>query len=376
MILCARLDGLTMREKLKSLQILRAIAASMVVFYHFAREGGKYSHTSSWIVSSGVGQLGEAGVDLFFVLSGFIMMLTAGELEGFCAAMEFMRKRVVRVYPPYWFWTTVLFILWRGHIALTSHAYSSAFLLKSYLLIPAFSEENLHPFLNQGWTLTFELLFYILFAIAVSIGFRRRRVAVVLLLVTLGYGSGFLFTLGSVARRILTNSLLFEFALGVVAGAVFTKLCAGMAERNQHRLARTCVASGLVLFLISTRFQGAESARLLFYGVPSFFVVLGAALWRERVYNTCLVFLGDASYSIYLTHGMGTMMFATLLRRSDVLQSVPLDLLIIGGTLILVPVCAAGYWLVERPLLKGFGSAQVTRTNARTQHESVHIAVS
>jgi peptidoglycan/LPS O-acetylase OafA/YrhL len=358
------------------MQILRAVAATMVVFYHFALEGSRYSHGRSCIVSSGLGRLGEAGVDLFFVLSGFIMFYTAGSLEGFAAALGFLKKRALRIYPVYWFWTTVLLILWKEHLALTSHVYSNAFLVKSYLLIPAFSGENLHPFLNQGWTLTYELLFYLLFAVAVAVGLRRRRVGGVLALVASGYGAGFAFAGGSVARQVLTNPLVFEFVFGVVVGDVCLKLQAEIVEEKRHRLAKIFLCLGVVLFVASIGVRGEEPARLLLYGVPSFCVVLGAALWRERAYHPYLVFLGDASYSIYLMHGMGVMVFATLLRRGGMLQRVPLDLLIFGGTLLLVPLCAVGYLVVERPLLSGGRWVGLRRRTVSESKEGVSVAVS
>jgi exopolysaccharide production protein ExoZ len=340
------------RAKLPSLQILRAIAASLVVFYHFSLEGNRYGHRHSWIASSGLGQLGEAGVDLFFVLSGFIMIYTAEQAEGLPEAVKFLKKRALRIYPSYWFWTTVLLVFWKVHLALASHRYSNAFLSKSYLLIPAFSGENLHPFLNQGWTLTYELLFYFLFSVALAIGFRRQRVIVLVMLVVCAYAAGFLAERGSIARQVLTNALIFEFAFGVIAGAMFLRFHIALSEIVRSRLSRVCVLLALAMLIVTTKIQGTEQARVFFYGVPGFLTVLGTALWSERPYHPYLIFLGDASYSIYLVHGMGVMVFATLLKRGERLQLIPLDLLIVGGTLVLVPVCAWAYFLVECPLLR------------------------
>jgi exopolysaccharide production protein ExoZ len=345
------LNETIMRAKLTSLQILRAIAALMVVFYHFSLEGSRYSLGPSWIVSCGLGRLGEAGVDLFFVLSGFIMIYTAEQIEGLQVAGRFLRKRALRIYPAYWFWTTVLLVLWKAHLALVSHRYSNVFLLKSYLLVPVFSGENLHPFLNQGWTLTYELMFYLLFSVVLAIGFRRLRVVMLITLIASAYTAGFLFAQGSVARQILTNALIFEFGFGVIAGAMFLRFQTTIPISAQHRLSRVCLLLGLVLLIVTTKIHGAEQARVLFYGVPAFFVVLGTAFRSQRSYHMYLVFLGDASYSIYLMHGMGVMVFATLLRRGGRLQHLPLDLLIASGTLLLVPVCAWGYLLVECPIL-------------------------
>jgi peptidoglycan/LPS O-acetylase OafA/YrhL len=125
-----------------------------------------------------------------------------------------------------------------------------------------------------------------------------------------------------------------------------------MTVEARHRLAWLCIFFGGVGFAGSIRYHAGDANRLLLYGVPSFCIVLGTALWKERVYHPYLVFLGDASYSIYLIHGLGVMLFATLLRRGGMLQRMPLDLLVVMGTLVLVPLCAMGYLVIERPILR------------------------
>jgi exopolysaccharide production protein ExoZ len=200
-------------------------------------------------------------------------------------------------------------------------------------------------------------------------------VLVVIALLFLCVGLGFLFPINSVARQILTNALLFEFALGAVAGAVCLKLYAAMRLEVRHALAKACVYVGAILFVISVTVHGEDSARLLIYGMPSFCVVMGAALWRERVYHPYLVFLGDASYSIYLIHGIGVMVFTSLLRRGGLLQRVPLDLLIAVGTLVMVPLCALGFTVVERPLLRAMRLVGVRRTDSREPCVTVNTAV-
>ena len=165
-----------MTKELKLVQILRAIAASMVVFNHF---NIAYSNCNrySFFFNSGLGHLGEAGVDLFFVISGFIMFYTQcpnpeTQKGSFSTAIQFLKKRILRIMPLYWFWTTVLLLLWATNIAFKEQHFNFKFITCSYFLIPYFSSHaGFRPLLEQGWSLAYEMYFYLIFAIVLI--FRR-----------------------------------------------------------------------------------------------------------------------------------------------------------------------------------------------------------
>ena len=105
-----------MNKELRLVQVLRALAASMVVLDHFYLAYCN-ANLPTYLGRTGLGRLGESGVDLFFVISGFIMFYTqcppTGTQKGSIAtALNFFKKRFIRIMPLYWCWTTILIILW------------------------------------------------------------------------------------------------------------------------------------------------------------------------------------------------------------------------------------------------------------------------
>lgn len=147
--------------KLDSIQALRAVAAFAVVVHHVGLTLNSYYPAPLSSTLTLLTGLGAAGVDLFFVISGYIIFRSTSKLEsGFSSARSFLRKRVLRIYPAYWIWTSVLLLMWIGGLALKSHQYSFSVIAGSYLLVPVTrADGSLHPVLDQGWTLSFEMYF-------------------------------------------------------------------------------------------------------------------------------------------------------------------------------------------------------------------------
>ena len=182
---------------IEGIQILRAVAALMVVLHH-ARLSVPGS--DAWP------SFGAAGVDIFFVISGFVMAYTTSIVSSrpvaevastglLAKAGKFLRKRVVRVVPLYW-----LALLWTSRRDLM-HAHIGTDLVKDFLFLPHPNNvfhSWLAPTLQQGWTLNYEAFFYILFAVAILFGAARNRVV----LSTLGlHGDGICLDPKWMARR-------------------------------------------------------------------------------------------------------------------------------------------------------------------------------
>jgi exopolysaccharide production protein ExoZ len=113
---------------------------------------------------------GASGVDIFFVISGFVMAHTTRDSTD---AVTFFRKRIARIVPLYW-----IALLWTARHALPS---PDADLLKDFFFVPHWSTEfpnSVNPILRQGFTLNYEMFFYALFALAMIFG--RKRVVVLL----------------------------------------------------------------------------------------------------------------------------------------------------------------------------------------------------
>jgi exopolysaccharide production protein ExoZ len=334
-------------SRLTSIQVLRGVAASVVVLHHFAQATATYATRPSRIVASGVGELGAAGVDLFFVISGFIMVYTTTRRAGTRDAVDFIDKRLRRVLPPYWVWTSVLLLLWLSGLALRSHHYSPAYLVSSYLLIPFYNGSSHHPLLDQGWTLSFEMLFYAAFALAIATVGRRARILVVVLALALAALLGTLLPATNAVRDLLCDTLMFEFVFGMIVAELALATRARVVPKYLPAL---LITVGTLALLATTRLDHTAYARGLVWGLPSALIVLGAALRQDARERRWLTFVGDASYSIYLTHAFATLAYGTLFQKLPILQAAQPDLLIVVATLGAIVSTSCAYPLVEKPL--------------------------
>ncbi|QSS41818.1 acyltransferase family protein [Klebsiella oxytoca] len=157
-----------MNSRNYSIQALRAVAAIFVVVDHTLTQFNLYNLNAGYAgkILSNLENLGLIGVYIFFIISGYIMsMTTNNKPSGFNSAAIFIKKRLIRIYPTYWIWLSIMVVLWLLGIALRSHHYSLDKIISSYLLIPFTdtNSTNFNPILSQGWTLIYEMLFYCIF---------------------------------------------------------------------------------------------------------------------------------------------------------------------------------------------------------------------
>lgn len=293
---------------LNNIQVLRALAASMVVVGHSWHDASSIAvSTGAPIPASGTVNWG-AGVDLFFVISGFIMLHTTERRFGAPgAATSFLRRRFIRVVPLYWLMTTALLV---GSLILPRllnvpiDDWQSV--IKSYLFVPDLrANGEVRPILALGWTLNFEMFFYSIFALAMLLPLRRG-----LCLVTAGAVAfvvlGQLTALPSIPVRFWSDPIVLEFFLGVGIGLVHR---AGI--RLGGAGAALVAAAGVVLFaLCSEPRTGPSLSALVQTGLPAAMIVAAAALGPQLrsgsgvqgLVTLGLVRMGDASYSLYLSH--------------------------------------------------------------------------
>src|ERR1035437_4102962 len=146
---------------LNSLQILRAIAAWLVVYHHYMQ--GFHDFNYSTEVGHFFSSVGKFGVDIFFVISGFIMFFTLK--RGNYTALDFMLRRMIRIVPVYWFMTLVLIpvIYFFPSANVARNNWNITSLAYSMLFIPHNNPTGigLYPFLTVGWTLNYEMFFYL-----------------------------------------------------------------------------------------------------------------------------------------------------------------------------------------------------------------------
>lgn len=259
---------------INNIQALRAFAALNVVFYHIL--GASISYEMPAPLFLFLKDWGQNGVDIFFIISGFLMIFIHEKNPK--SSFEFIKNRVERIVPVYWLLTlaylSLAFII---PSAFNSLNIGSSKIIYSFLFIEDWMSKEM-PLLYVGWTLEYEMLFYIIFSLSLFIknklfSYLTMGIALVLLpLVT------------------SLDLIILEFAFGMLCAFVFLRL------KPKNGL----LISGLgFLLLCSSIFFDYEIHRSVKWGIPAFFIVLGL-LWMKQIKNKLAIYLGNASYSIYL----------------------------------------------------------------------------
>ncbi len=286
-------------KKIASIHHLRGIASLGVLLFHaFAFVSG---YGNDWIPAD-LTRIGEAGVDIFFVISGFILTVAVRRAPGRTA---FVLGRLARVGGPYWAVVIgIAAMTLAAPTAFRSFTWAPHDLVLSLAFVPSILRDgSIFPLLEPGWTLSLEMLFYLLLAVALGLPARLRSVLICLALVLLA-ATGWLLDLpqGESLAWFYTQAVLVEFGFGVVIAELY--LAGWRADRHQALAA--LIFGGLGLALAAGDPPDAfERARLWCYGVPAALIVGGALFleaagkWRA---HAVLSWLGDISYSLYLTH--------------------------------------------------------------------------
>lgn len=279
--------------QLNGLQFLRFVAAALVVATHstlYVSE--RFQAMPLWLN-------GTRGVDVFFVISGFVMVWTSSHLVGQRhGAATFMAKRIKRIVPLYWFATgaKALMMLGLGGLALHS-TFDPALIAKSLFFIPARKASGeIEPLLGVGWTLNFEMAFYVIFA--ASFAFRRRSFeACCLVLTTIAIASAWRPHAFPVWQFYL-NDIVLEFLFGMVIARYF------MLQRAVPRaLSTLLLIAGAGWTLWSDNSLGLP--RCVDFGIPAAMIVFATIALEREVgphISPGMLFLGNASYAIYLFH--------------------------------------------------------------------------
>lgn len=302
--------------KLDSIQYLRAVAASAVVLSHSANTlRGHEGHLIDF-------DYGAYGVDIFFVVSGFIMFYTT-----FAKAMRpstFMLKRLIRIFPLYFILSTVLFIMVVASPASFNKVSPDPWAyLESILFVPHWNPRlhDLQPILGPGWTLNYEMFFYVLFAASLFLRHRLGALAVLLALGALVLLGRF-YPVDNPAFITYTNPLLLEFGLGIVVALTFT------ARGRLRWPVVFLIACGLgtaYCYIFHGGSFGHQLARPFLVGLPCAFVVTLLVLVERcgRLPNVAvLAIVGDASYSLYLVHAFVLSAGKRLWQHFDVADTV------------------------------------------------------
>ncbi|PMV81806.1 MULTISPECIES: acyltransferase [unclassified Pseudomonas] len=272
-----------------SVQALRAVAAWTVVCHHFMQIFFDFKARGP------VGQMfidkGAVGVDIFFVISGLVIFLST---EGkSLPPARFLLYRLFRIVPAYWLYTVLMaLVVVFAQPVLPDQTVDWSHVLLSLLFIPTQNPGGygIYPTLNVGWTLNYEMLFYVLFAWALLFRLQVRLLIVAALLFAVcqawtGYGW---------ISEFYRSDIVYEFLLGIAIGMIYRR---GWIKPGVWL---PLLGIGGALLAI---YNLAPQPRFLAWGVPGAVLVM-ACMALERFFENTRLFkvLGDCSYSVYLMH--------------------------------------------------------------------------
>jgi peptidoglycan/LPS O-acetylase OafA/YrhL len=373
-------------KKVESLQILRAFAALLVVLTHVWGGASTVARGPSIGGALNFEQLGGFGVDIFFCISGFIMVTSVrSEASSIRAAFIFMGARIRRIYPIYCFWTFAMLPLvflaaqsgtnWGISAA---HGLSPTSLIHALLLLPALpSDHTFRLLLPQAWTLVYEMYFYALFAVCLAVSGKRMLVPCLAFLMLGIFGLSH-FGIGIGERQnwvnltyMIGDPITLDFLAGAIYGRIYESL-PGLRLRGTMRLVSPLLA--LTVFVVGC--YVIDGPRIVRAGIPAFVILILTTMSdvRPTLVNRILVYLGDASYSIYLVH------IFVAIPAIKVAEKISLPPDVTGFIMSVAAVAfgCASYAAIEMPLNRlftriGKGSGTINTVNTASMPDTVGL---
>lgn len=351
--------------RLNSIQFLRAVAALLVVYDHSLLVQMDYG--TSWQQNFlHINKFGCIGVDLFFVISGFIITLVANKYTGVSQSIHFLAKRFWRINPVYYILSLIflpIILLKPGNLALSGDLTTNSIVNTLVILPTSGNISDYNPLLRLGWTLSFEWLFYLLFFLLILCKVRYKTFFLAGIITVLII-SGSILHPHDFRFKFITNPIMLEFLLGCIIGYIYLTV-----KKISTYIGFNCLLIGVAayFYLIIYGFgliyyHGAtlngylSFDRFLLWGIPSSLIVAGCVILEKngqlvRLWNNRYVVLcGDASYSIYLVHTIALNLLMLLYKKTD--YFLPPDLMIWLQVFVAVSISIFFYKLVEKPLLQ------------------------
>lgn len=292
-------------KKILNIQALRGVAVISVVLFHLAVIEKKYGGTKTFLPD--FFNFGMFGVDLFFVISGFVMIaITRGRYQNTKQAIRFLYHRVSRIYPTYWVYSLLVLVIFLLRPSLVNSSQGNQVdILASFLLLPS---ETL-PLVMVGWTLIHEMYFYLVFFL-ILLTFAEKHVikallmwAAIVVLFNASLESGNPYT------QLIFHPLTIEFISGCFIAIVFYS-AKRLFLKNSFLLtvALISVVAAIYGHILYQQYYGYTDPqgwwRILIFGVPAMLLVFCFvhAEVNGFIIHASLIKIGDASYSIYLSH--------------------------------------------------------------------------
>lgn len=320
-------------QRFDSVQALRGLAAFSVVLHHI-----------TWINN------GAFGVDIFFCISGFIMMYVTEFNSD-----KFLTKRFIRIVPLYYFITLFTFIslyILPGVFEQTTA--DPLYLIKALFFIPYSINNSIQPLVRVGWTLNYEMFFYMILWVAIHISRKYRAVigsVIIIGLVVVGK----LVDVDNVPFKFWTDSILIEFIFGMLTYEILRNGAAAIAVGKKYLRSILLIISGLCyLFMwFSHYYDGFDGIdRFIIRGIPAMIMFLTVFIAGYKMHIPgFLVFMGNISYSVYLIHYFTIRLYDHLICPDN-----KIDFIAVAGAFAAVTVVifagAICYYLFEERLNK------------------------
>jgi len=266
----------------QNIELLRFIAALAVVYFHAV--GTLRAVAFPEIGPNPLTELGAAGVDVFFVISGFVIFLSLTRKNR--TPIEFARDRLIRLVPAYWILTVIHLVILASVAILrgTEVPFDFSWTIQSLFFVSQPLGNNL-PLISQGWSLEIEMLFYLLVAVGLIIKNPIANIVFpgVALVSLVGFG--------------LLPDLALEFIFGGLLGYLYTRI------KFPAPIAIGAGVLGIVLFVAPVVLGALDAPRWVTWGIPSMLVVFSAINLPQLNWKI-LPTLGAASYPVYLLHMM------------------------------------------------------------------------
>lgn len=323
------------KQYIRNIQTLRGIAALVVVFAHTVGTAAHYQFTAEALQKFNA--WGASGVDIFFVISGFIMFYITQKNPQ--TPYQFLRARFIRIIPLYWVLTTLVIALMVAlpQIFKTTDMPPSQ-IIASFFFLSQITHNNAFPLIGAGWSLEYEMLFYIIFAGCL---FCKNK-----------YGAALIASICLLLVAYYTpySFIVIELILGMTIGVIYI-----------HK--KLPISWGVGFFIIGILLHSANlifdinfnlDSRIIYFGTPACLFVLGC-LYMPQIKNQLCRLLGDASYSIYLIQFFTIPFFYKAMSH----LGIDTDFAYILAVICIIFTAIAGimiYYILEKPLIALFNN--------------------
>lgn len=341
-------------HKLNSIQYLRAFAALLVVASHAVKE---VSHANMQDTLN-ITLLGQFGVDVFFVISGFIMYyVTVNSSNSLTSSIVFLQKRFIRIVPIYWLLTVITISISIFLSQLKNNNYLDFnYIASSFMFIPALraSDGNITPVLGLGWTLNYEMFFYCIFAVLLLLPRKYLLVSSTAIFFVIVL-AGFNIEKSSVITWYWSRPIILEFILGLFIASLFTK--GYLLSRLQGLIV---FSSGIFIWIYSSSLVTASSPEYRFWcwGISASLIVASVMLTKRMstdqsptIFTIIGTRIGDASFSLYLSH-MFVLRALTMFLPIEILGNAYSFIYLALSLLLSLVIAELMFKLIEQPTNK------------------------